>query len=172
MTLQRTYSAGCRCKFINLDQSDYMDPFDIYPTLIKKQANQKSFDIIYELTDFETHISYTQYFNYLNIELTSNQSSFYTVYMILPNKLPKKFILNSKIDDFALILYYYGNIDQNFINWVNKIKINSPGNMGMIKINILGDSPTSSIQLQSGHSVTINKINYILHTLKNVHQVG
>nr|DAT46512.1 MAG TPA: hypothetical protein [Caudoviricetes sp.] len=31
--------------------------------------------------------------------------------MILPNKLPKKFILNSKIDDFALILYYYGNID-------------------------------------------------------------
>lgn len=172
MTLQRTYSAGQRCKFINLDQTDWMDYFDIYPTFIKKQASRNSFDISYELNNFETHFSYTQYFNYLNIELTSNQDSFYTVYMILPNKLPKKFILNSKIDDFALILYYYGNIDQNFINWVNKIKINSPGNIGMIKINILGDSPISSTQLQSGHSVTINKINYILHTLKNVHQVG
>lgn len=173
MTLQRTYSAGQRCKFINLDQTDWMESFDSYPTFIKKQAGQNQFDIIQELSNFETHFSYTQYFKFLNnVELTSNQDSFYTVYMILPNKLPKKFILNSKIDDFALILYYYGNIDQNFINWVNKIKINSPGNNGMIKINILGESSTSSIQLQSGHSVTINKINYILHTLKNVHQVG
>ena len=133
MTLQRTYSAGQRCKSINLDQTDYMDPFDIYPTLIKKQASRNSFDISYELNNFESHFSYTQYFNYLNIELTSNQDSFYTVYMILPNKLPKKFILNSKIDDFVLILYYYGNIDQHFIDWINTIKINSPGNTGMIQ---------------------------------------
>ena len=163
MTLQRTYSAGQRCKFINLDQTDWMDYFDI-STFIKKQASRNSFDISYELNNFETHFSYTQYFNYLNIELTSNQDSFYTVYMILPNKLPKKFILNSKIDDFALILYYYGNIDQNFINWVNKIKINSPGNMGMIKINILGDSPTSSIQLHQGIVYLLIKlIIYYIH---------
>ena len=73
MTLQRTYSAGYRCKFINLDQTDLMDYFDIYPTFIKKQASRNSFDISYELNNFETHFSYTQYFNYLNIESTSNQ---------------------------------------------------------------------------------------------------